>query len=771
MIWARNALPIALLGLFALLAVSSMARMSVTGDEVTHLPSGYTYVATGDFRLNMQHPPLIKMLAGLPLLALDLKPVESGPGWNQGREWLFGKDFLTNNREPMARIVFLARLPMVAVGLLLGTVLFLWARELWGFGPALFVLFLFALCPNLLAHSPIVHTDVGVACFSLLTVYMLWKFARSAHLGWALACGIALGLALLAKYSGVVTVGVVGALLLVLLVRAAFARRVAGGEGDGVGTANEGIEVGQPPPSPLLGKEGEGIDPPSLPRRGSGGGSEPLRPIPPPSSASPNARTIVLAGLIIFSAATLLVAAGFGFPHGLTNYYRGFTMIHADANPHWEAFLWGRYSKDGFWYYYLLAQLWKMPLPALLCFGAALLLAPLREKSTRLDWCFLLLPPAAFHAAGMWKSASIGVRHVLPAFPFVFLCCGATAWWVGRRSLRHKAVFAALCLWYATGTLRVYPHFLPYFNELAGGPDGGVRYLDDSNVEWGQSYYDLKRYLDETAPAKVRFLAFEPIDRSRYGIGADPMKLEDAVWPEPGVTYLVGASYLQRNSLFNDYPGVRLQWLDRYRPVDEVGWSIYVYRFSIDPADADDPSVFYIPAEEWYATAVASLNEILRRHPKFDYPREVLGRVTFEEARWREARGEIDSALVEYVDAVAIGGGGDGRHSDVRQAIERIAPRLSLDGTPAWADFRQASVDCQRGTYGRCVVTLLRTIAKDERHLAARLNLGSTYMQLGFPVLARREWESCLRIDPGYAPALDNLRRMEAGAGAGGNGS
>jgi hypothetical protein len=473
--------------------------------------------------------------------------------------------------------------------------------------------------------------------------------------------------------------------------------------------------------------------------------------------------------VIILSTAVLLVAVVFGFPHGLANYYRGFTLIHADANPHWQAFLWGRYSKDGFWYYYLLAQLWKMPLPTTICLAAALLLAPLREKTTRLDWCFLLLPAVAFHAAGMLRPASIGVRHIFPAFPFVFLCCGATAWWVGRRGLRHKMVLASLCLWYAVGTLRVYPHFLPYFNELAGGPDGGARYLDDSNIEWGQSYYDLARHLEETAPAKVRFLAFEPIDRRHYGIEAEVMKLEDAVWPQPGITYVVGAGYLQRNSLFNDYPGVRLTWLERYRPTDKIGWSLYVYRFSNDPADADDPSVFYIPTEQWYATATETLRDILRRHPRFDYPRDVLARVEFEQARWREDRGELDQAFDEYLDAIALGGEQNGRHADVRKAIERIRPRLSLGGAPAWADFRQASVDCRRPTYGPCVRALVRAIAKDDRHLTARLNLGSIYMQLGFPVLARREWEACLRIDAGYRPALDNLRRLDAGMGAAGN--
>jgi hypothetical protein len=69
---------------FAVLAIGGMATESVTGDEVAHLGSGYSYIATGDFRLNPQHPPLLKAVAALPLLALDLEPVANIPGWEQG---------------------------------------------------------------------------------------------------------------------------------------------------------------------------------------------------------------------------------------------------------------------------------------------------------------------------------------------------------------------------------------------------------------------------------------------------------------------------------------------------------------------------------------------------------------------------------------------------------------------------------------------------------------------------------------------------------------
>lgn len=708
-------LPMVLLGSFALLAISSMRRNSITGDEVTHLPAGYTYVRTGDFRLNMQHPPLIKMLAGLPLLWLDLKPVEAVKGWKRGREWIFGTEFLTENRTPLQRIVFAGRLPMVGIGVLMGLLLFVWARDLWGDGPGLFVLFLYTLCPNMLAHTPIVHTDMGVSCFTVLTLYALWRFTRTGLARYVVLCGVSLGLTLLAKYSGVITALVVAVLLTV--------SRWTGTPGD--------------------------VDPERA--RSWGDRLRPRRLLGPAA-----------AGVAIAALAGALVAGLFECPHGLANYSRGFTLIHADANPHWEGFLWGEYSKRGFWYYYLLAQLWKTPIPALACFASALFLIPAAGKATRLDWWFILLPITAFHAAGMLKPASIGIRHVLPAFPFIYLACGATAHWIGRQRKALKMLFALLCAWYAAGTLRVYPDFIPYFNELAGGPDGGIFYLDDSNIEWGQGYYALQRYLDEHRPPRVRLLAFEPIPRRYYDIQAEPIKLEDAVWPQPGFTYLVGASYLQRSSLFDGFPGVRFHWLERYRPVDKIGWSIFVYRFSTNVADQNRADVFYVPVAQWYEDAVSSLQAMVARHPKFAYARDVLAQVYAARAGWLEGQGKAEAALLDYLGAVATAPDPARYRPAVRSAISRLESAVGTESAPIAVTFRQAALWCNEKQYAHCVLWLLRTLKRDEDHLLAHMNLGSVYMQLGFPGLARREWERCLRINSEHAGCRQNLAALQS---------
>jgi 4-amino-4-deoxy-L-arabinose transferase-like glycosyltransferase len=562
--WAQRLLPSLLLACFAALAVTSMRLESVTSDEVAHLPAGYTYVLTGDFRLNPQHPPLVKALAGAPLAFLPLKRIDDTAGWATADDRIFGADFLVHNYEPLDRILFAGRLPMVALGVFFGAALFRWAEAMWGFPAAVVALFLYCFSPNMLAHARLVTTDAGIAGFTLCTLFALWRFTAGGRRADAALCGLLLGCALLAKYSGVLTALLVGCLLVASL---------------------------------RLGRSG---------------------------------RQVAEAALWIAGIAALVVTVGFGSPRGLVRYVESFQQMSRDFDMRQQAFLWG-WQASGFWYYYLLAQLWKTPLPALLLFAAALLLMPLRGREARRDWLFVLLPIAAFHGAGTVFRPNIGLRHVLPVFPFLFLAAG----WAGGRMIesgnRGRAAVLVLVLWTGVGTLRVHPHYLAYFNELAGGPAGGVRYLSDSNLEWGQDVAGLRSYIERTRPARARIAVFAPLALEAQGVIGEPIKLRDLVWPEEGVTYFVGTNHLIRASYANN-PALHFEWLDRYRPVDTIGWSIYVYRFSTDEADRGREDVIFVPRRRWYDEARAQLEAVLRHDPRFAEARRLLAELLAQRA-------------------------------------------------------------------------------------------------------------------------------------------
>jgi len=750
-----------LLALFAALCLGSMAQQSVTGDEVAHLPSGYTYVRTGDFRLNMQHPPLVKAMAGIPLLLLDLKPVTGAPGWEERDEWTFGRDFLTHNRTPTRTIVFLARLPPLLIGLLLCVYVYRWGRELWGEWAGVFTLALCVFCPNVLAHTPLVTTDVGLAAFSVMSLYYLWRYSRSGHLRDVFWSALGLGLALLAKYSAVISVALVAALLPVAWWGGGGNDSKDSKDSKDNNDSRDGVD-GNDAAGATEGRDGDAV------ARGDGGGG-----------ARPLAQLLVAALLLVIVPAAL-ITLGFGFPWGLANYYRGFSIIHADLNPYWQAFLWGEYSRDGFWYYYLLAQWWKTPIPTLLFFSAALLLVPLpgtaespsckparsltrrAPPATPIDHLFLLLPLVAFHGAGLLYKSSIGVRHVLPAFPFLFLAAGAAAVWVGRRRLPDKVVFAALCAWLALGTLRAYPHFIPYFNAFAGGPAHGIEYLDDSNIEWGQDFDNLKRYIDAHELERVRLSAFKAFRPERYGISYEFMGLQDVVWPQEGITYFTGASYLQRNSLFNEHPGVRFEWLKRYRPVDHIGWSIYVYRFSTDEADRGRAGVVYVPRERWYADAIEQLSGILGRSPKFAEARQVLAKVYAHRAAWHDGKRELEAAALDRFRAARPEPLDAGHRRAWREARDRLlqAPAGEDAGrVPQY--YLEAFVADQQQNPDEAVKYYLRCLRLDPDHLGALYNLGQLFARSGFGEMAVQMWRRCLEVQPGYVPALQSLAQVQ----------
>src|SRR5215831_9119602 len=192
----------ALLLSFWLQMFFALPKLSATTDEVAHLPAGYTYWTTHDFRLNPEHPPLVKLIAALPLLAIKPRLDLSWPEWKNRQQYTFGYGFLYTNDAD--RLLFWGRLPLTLLATLGGVVVFLWARDMFGYPSGLFALGLFAFSPNLLAHSMLVTTDVPVAVFITLTLYLFWCQAKHPSTAISIAIGLATGAAMACKFSGAI---------------------------------------------------------------------------------------------------------------------------------------------------------------------------------------------------------------------------------------------------------------------------------------------------------------------------------------------------------------------------------------------------------------------------------------------------------------------------------------------------------------------------------------------------------------------------------------
>jgi hypothetical protein len=196
------------------------------------------------------------------------------------------------------------------------------------------------------------------------------------------------------------------------------------------------------------------------------------------------------------------------------------------------------------------------------------------------------------------------------------------------------AFIVFLCSWTILKTISIFPDFLPYFNEIAGGPDKGIHYLDDSNIDWGQDLYKLKRYIEKNDPGNVVMYPFSSVDPGFYGISYEKIEIRDIYWPRTDCTYFISAEYLQRNSISRRFRGLRFHWLEKYKPVDKIGWSIFVYRFSTDPAMKNSGRVFYLIKIKWYNDAINAFSRILERWPEFSDAGIFLKEALSEKERW-----------------------------------------------------------------------------------------------------------------------------------------
>ena len=498
-----------------------MRLLSATSDEVTHLPSGYTYLRTGDFRLNPQHPPLVKLLCALPLLPLGPKLELSDPDWNRDppQEWGFGFRFLHSNDAD--RLLFWGRMPVVLLSLLTGYFVYRWAGELFGAPAGLMALFLYAFGPNVVAHSRFVTMDLPLSCFFLLTLYSLWKHVGSGRRRHLVATGVCLGLALATKFSALILLPLVAVLL-----------GLAAVWPGGAGRAN----------------------------------------------LAARARRAAIALVVIVVLAGAVVYTVYGFPSDPLFYWRGVERVNQDHNPSYEYFLNGEFRKGGFWYYFPAAFLYKTPLVTLLLLGLSLFLWRRHRARGGLDELFLALPAVTFFVFTSAFADNLGVRYLLPVYPLIFIWVSRLADLVVEYRV-GRAAAALLAGWYLFSAISIYPDHLAYFNEAVGGPKNGHRYLDDSNIDWGQDLKRLKRHMEREGIDSVRLLYGWNASADYYGIPWQ--QVSEAEWrtrPLPGI-YAVSTHLLIRGENYARTLDARTDWLSRYQPIGRVGYSIYLFRF------------------------------------------------------------------------------------------------------------------------------------------------------------------------------------------------
>ncbi len=288
------------------------------------------------------------------------------------------------------------------------------------------------------------------------------------------------------------------------------------------------------------------------------------------------------------------------------------------------SFLLGRYSGAGWRYYFLVTLLLKTP-PAfflLLALGALGLRGRLIREWP--DYLFVVLPPAAYFLAASLSRLDIGNRHVLFVYAPLFVLTAA-----GTAAMTRKLIgllIIPLLLWHAASALAVYPHFLAYVSELAGGPKNAVKLLSDSNVDWGQDLKRLKLAMDRRGIGGVVLSYFGEADPRYYGIDYQylfsdgPLPYRELGKP-PGRKWLAISLKCLQGVSFDDH-GL-YAWLREYSPVESIGHTIFLYDLTGE-IDACLRLAYIYTATGRPALAERELREALARDPENPAARRLL---------------------------------------------------------------------------------------------------------------------------------------------------
>ena len=519
----------ALLLAYAGVAWVSVAGESPTFDEPYHAVSAWVQWNRHDFRLDNEDPPLWQYWASLPNGPAALSADFGDGRWRTmgsavGGQWGWAVDTLYRTPgNDAARFIGRCRAMMLVVAVALGVAIAAWAWRLAGPVAAVVATGLFAVDPNLIAHGPLMKNDVAASLAWLGVAYALWDVGRRVTVGSAVRLAVLATVPLTVKFSGLLVVALVPAVLLVrvllpdpwpVLTRSADTRRrrLATAAGLGLLTAAVAV-VGVWAVYGFRFRSGpdatDRLDFDQLAAR-SVDHERQLH----PARATP--------GLTVR-------AAVFAHDHRLLPeaFLTGFLFTYAESQLR-PSYLLGEVSLTGWWYYFPFAMAVKTPVATLAAAGLLATVVVRRRWGTgarRWAAAAVAAPVVVYMASAVSTNLNIGLRHVLPVYPLVFVAIGwatAAAW--RRRPRGTRAVVIGLAVALGVETAVAFPQYISFFNvPSAAKGRGGYDLLGDSNLDWGQSLPALARWQRRHGDEPLYLSYFGLADPAAFGVRFVPL--------------------------------------------------------------------------------------------------------------------------------------------------------------------------------------------------------------------------------------------------------
>lgn len=547
------------------LGLSSMVGNSAIVDEIAHIPAGYSYLHYGDYRLNPEHPPLIKDLAGLPLQFMTLKFPLTERAWTEdiNGQWEAGWHFLYHIGNNPDSILFWSRLPLLLLAIAFGGFLYWFARRRWGVAVALLALFLYTLSPNFLAHSSLVTTDLGASVFTFLAIVAFARYMGRPSKANFWLLSVALAGAQLAKFSAVLLFAFLGLVAVSLiwlakdkLPKVERLKTYVGGLVGASAVSVLWVWIYYIPhtwnmPVAVQDRLIEG----SLPGVNVQGLAQ---------------------FLMSFNDITIFKP--------LVQYLLGLVMVYVRVGGGNVTYFNGQVSDQSFHGYF--PQLFVMKTQVALLILTVLVLAvalrrfyahkPLKAfdqmkkhfQTHVLEWT--LGGFAVFYfLVSVAGNLNLGIRHVLPVYaPMFVLVAVAVVRWV-RELPKPKwrmwsgVAVGVLMVWYGGSTVLAHPNYLSYFNETIGGGTQAYKYFTDSSVDWGQDLKRLKQYVDEHP--EINHIAVD-----YFGGGLPEYYFCNRLYDERGKLVTTSAGYDCSTSVYEAWHSHYGQYTGQYIAVSET---------------------------------------------------------------------------------------------------------------------------------------------------------------------------------------------------------
>jgi hypothetical protein len=487
----------------------SVRQESLTWDEGDHIFAGYMSLKHHDFGLNPEHPPLVKMIAAVPLQGMNLREPQLQNRYFKTEAYLSGRDLIFQN--DFETIIFRARMAASIFALMTALLAFLMAREMLGTGAGFLALLLIIFEPNFLAHGALVTTDTGAACGLLASIYAFYRYVKSPSWGRAAVLGLAAGVFFITKHSAVL----LPPMLILLAFTELLRRRQEGDENrlhQAVRLASAFVIAGVIAIAIIWAGYGFRYS-----ARPAG-----MQINPPLASTLGNLSPVEGKAVTIMARWKLLPES----------WLYGLADVRSVANV-WPSYMFGKVYAHGVWFYFPVAFVIKATLTTLIFLPLIFYAIATRKLRGWREILFLSLPPSLYFCISMTSKLNIGVRHILLVFIFLLVLAGGAAWSLISKDRRGAWPIAVLLLFHIVSSLRAFPtSYIAYANELWGGPANIHKYLTDSTTDWGQELKAVKRYVDEHGIQQCWFAyTVEPaIPFRAYGIPCQTLPTMDTMW-------------------------------------------------------------------------------------------------------------------------------------------------------------------------------------------------------------------------------------------------